>query len=212
MNRPSWIIIHHSAVSYSLNPEQFDAIDRYHRSKGWGGIGYHYMITKNGEVRKGRYEDKVGAHCYQKGMNYKSIGICLAGFFDHEDHTSQQMESLKTLVQDVRARHGISTEHVVGHRFFAPKSCPGKRFTDEMIKEVATNMSIKDPALIERVKGKLLLQVQDRGKLWYVTDAGKREYLGTSYMQYRAFMKRVREGNVPTLGISNEDINKVPKA
>lgn len=52
MNTKSWVIIHHSAVSRSKNKEQFDAMKRYHIGKGWGNIGYHYVIEPDGTIKK----------------------------------------------------------------------------------------------------------------------------------------------------------------
>lgn len=211
MNTPKYIIIHHTAVSREVNEEQFHAVDRYHRWRGWGGIGYHWFIEPDGALKKGRNENINGAHCYQRRMNSQSIGICLTGHFDYESPTQRQIDALRSKVQEIRRRYDIPEDNVVGHRTFAPKSCPGKHFTRQMIKEIATTNMTKYKELIERLKGKLLLQVQDRGKLWYVSDLGTREYLGTGYLDYRKFMKRVREGKIPALGISNEDIEKIPR-
>jgi len=120
------IIIHHSAVSRTKNSEQFDAIDRYHKSKGWGQIGYTYLIEPSGIVKTGRDENKNGAHCYQKLMNYRSIGICLTGNFDIEDPTHEQVKSLYSLIKVIQDRHKIKDKNVLPHRHYATyKSCPG---------------------------------------------------------------------------------------
>jgi len=146
-NRPTHIIIHHTAVSREKNAVQFQAVKNYHISKGWGDIGYHYFIGPDGTVKVGRTEETPGAHCYQESMNYKSIGICLTGFFDVEDPTERQLESLKKLVQKLRVKYGISASNVVGHRHFAPKTCPGTRFTDKMIEEVANDEVVESPTV-----------------------------------------------------------------
>ena len=65
------IIIHCSAV----RPYQTSTaaqIDSWHRARGWNGIGYHYVILRDGTVQPGRPEDAVGAHCV--GHNAHSIG------------------------------------------------------------------------------------------------------------------------------------------
>lgn len=67
-----------------------------------------------------------------------------------------------------------------------------------------------DPSLTERLKGHLLLQVQENGELWYVTTDGKKEYLGTKEEEYQKFMERVRTKKIPALGITNDDLNKIP--
>ena len=138
--KKSWIIIHHSLVSYDKNSDQFDAIARYHKSKGWGSIGYQYVLSKNGTIKIGRIDNEVGAHCKEKMMNYRSIGICLSGNFDEEHPTEEQILQLKNLVARLRKEYNIPEDHVVGHRYFANyKSCPGVLFTDSMIKNIAQN-------------------------------------------------------------------------
>lgn len=123
---PKNIIIHHSAVLNSKNSDQFRAIDNYHRGLGWGGCGYHFVIVPSGKVYVGRPEDQVGAHCYQKNMNYKSIGICLTGYFDYEKPTAQQIFSLRDLLRKLSVKYGIKKDSIWFHRDFAPKTCPGR--------------------------------------------------------------------------------------
>ena len=71
------IVIHCSAV----RPDQTSSaaqIDTWHRRQGWKlGIGYHYVIRRNGEIEPGSPEYMVGAHC--RNHNAHSIGICYEG-------------------------------------------------------------------------------------------------------------------------------------
>ena len=78
MSRESteYIMIHCAATRADMDIGAAD-IDRWHRQRGWRKIGYHYVIRRNGEVETGRDMDAVGAHC--KGMNDKSVSICLVG-------------------------------------------------------------------------------------------------------------------------------------
>ena len=138
IKRNDYIIIHHTLVSREKNDEQFDAVDNYHRSLGWGKIGYSVFIEQDGTVKKGRGYDEAGAHCSQKLMNYRSIGICLAGNFDIEDPTTEQIEVLYRVVNELRVVYNIPVDKVLPHRHFATyKSCPGNRLTDSFIQEVA---------------------------------------------------------------------------
>ena len=74
------IIIHCSAVK----PDQMSSaaqIDTWHRQRGFHlGIGYHYVIRRNGEIEPGRPEYMVGAHC--QNHNAHSIGVCYEGGLD----------------------------------------------------------------------------------------------------------------------------------
>jgi len=50
----------------------------YHRSLGWGDIGYSWCVDYAGNVYEGRGWNRTGAHTY--GYNSKGYGIC--GLFD----------------------------------------------------------------------------------------------------------------------------------
>ena len=56
------IIIHCSATSCGKDFTAID-IDRWHRQRGFDGIGYHYVIRLNGTIENGRPIVKPGAHC-----------------------------------------------------------------------------------------------------------------------------------------------------
>jgi len=75
LNKVDYLIIHHSATP--RDKTTFEAVRRYHIQKGWGDIGYHFFITADGTIHKGRKEEDVGAHCRASGMNFKSLGICV---------------------------------------------------------------------------------------------------------------------------------------
>lgn len=68
-----------------------------------------------------------------------------------------------------------------------------------------TNTKTSDPTLLSRVKGYILLQVQEHGEAWYVDPvAQKRSYMkdgAVAYEMMRSF----------GLGITDVDLNKIPK-
>ena len=135
MRNISLIILHCSGV----RPEQRSSakqIDRWHRTLGWKGIGYHYVVRRNGTVEIGRPEAKMGAHC--KGHNMHSIGICYEGGLDAQGRpadtrTEAQKQSLRLLVQDLKTRYPKAL--VLGHHDLNKfKACPcfevGKEFAE----------------------------------------------------------------------------------
>ena len=124
MNRPEYIIIHTAAFRGDVSAA---TIDRWHKANGWRSIGYHYVIRKDGTIEQGRGEDEIGAHARQKGMNRKSIGICLSGHGDYESWTAEQWLGLSILFSDIKRRYHIPAQNVLGHRELgAKKTCPGK--------------------------------------------------------------------------------------
>lgn len=70
------IIVHCSANRQGSTLRMMD-IDRLHRSLGWKGCGYHFVIPTDGTIETGRPLEQVGAHC--KNHNRYSIGVCYIG-------------------------------------------------------------------------------------------------------------------------------------
>ena len=120
------IIIHCSAV----RPDQTSSaaqIDTWHRQRGFHlGIGYHYVIRRNGEIEQGRPEYMVGAHCLNH--NKYSIGVCYEGGIDArgqyvDTRTEAQKAALRRLLEDLHRRYPKAL--IVGHHDLNPqKACP----------------------------------------------------------------------------------------
>ena len=70
-------------------------IHRWHKEKGWDGIGYHAVILENGTVQAGRPIYWTGAHC--RGHNSDSLGVCLIG---KGDYTHHQFSALRHQLND----------------------------------------------------------------------------------------------------------------
>lgn len=114
------LILHHAAAS-STTP---DGIHAYHKSKGWAGIAYHYFVSKDGSVCRGRPENMIGAHTMN--WNYCSIGICFEGNFENETMQAAQLQAGCALIADIKTRY---PNIVVGrHCDFGQTCCPGKNF------------------------------------------------------------------------------------
>lgn len=133
-----YIAIHCSATGN----QNFGAadIDKWHRKQGWACIGYHYVIRRDGTVEEGRDETVVGAHV--ANFNSNSIGICMVGGVDADDHTKAvnnfteaQFKSLKQLLVDLKVRYPQAK--IQGHRDFpgVKKACPSFSCKD-WLKEV----------------------------------------------------------------------------
>jgi hypothetical protein len=99
-------VIHHTA-SHDVSAA---TIDDWHKERGWDGIGYHYVIRKDGTIEEGRDSCKIGAHA--KGRN-NYLGIVLTGY---DVFTSKQIKTLKSLL----LRIGVT--HIEGHH----EHCPGE--------------------------------------------------------------------------------------
>ena len=120
------IIIHCSAV----RPDQQSSaaqIDSWHRQRGFKfGIGYHYVIRRDGTIETGRPEWMVGAHCVNH--NSHSIGVCYEGGLDirgqpADTRTPEQKAAMRQLLEDLHRRYPRAV--IVGHHDLTPhKDCP----------------------------------------------------------------------------------------
>lgn len=117
------IVIHHTGCN------DIDAsaaqIHGWHKNQGWAGIGYHYVVRKDGTIERGRPEWAIGSHAY--GENSHTIGIHLSGDFEAAIPTTDQIEKCAMLIADICERYGIpiDRDHVVGHGELMATSCPG---------------------------------------------------------------------------------------
>lgn len=125
MRKINEIIVHCSATAEGRDYTVGD-IGRWHKSRGWQCIGYHYVIYRDGSVHTGRPVAQIGAHC--TGHNANSIGVCYIGGCatdgktPKDTRTPQQREALRRLVADLQKQYPGATVH--GHREFAAKACP----------------------------------------------------------------------------------------
>ena len=117
------IVIHHTgSPDMDASAEQ---IHGWHLNNGWSGIGYHYVIRKNGTIERGRPEWSIGSHAY--GENSHTIGIHLSGDFEQAYPTEDQLDRCGALIADICDRYGIPIDrnHVVGHGELMSTDCPG---------------------------------------------------------------------------------------
>ncbi len=120
----SRIVIHHTGnpTDDDLSAEQ---LHRSHQNLGWAGVGYHFIVRKDGSIELGRPVECVGAHA--EGFNYCSIGIHICGNFDLAEPTEAQINALPMLIADICDAYGLiaSADIVVGHRDLMATACPG---------------------------------------------------------------------------------------
>ena len=118
--KPEYIIIHHTATHRDTTT--FEGVNKYH-TKLWNyistlgyGIGYHYFIDHKGIIKQGRADNEMGAHCRADKMNFRSLGVCLAGNFSKEMPTREQTLMLQKLLLTLQKRHDIPDKNILAHR------------------------------------------------------------------------------------------------
>lgn len=128
MRKITHIFIHCAATTPSMDIGRAE-IDTWHRARGMNGIGYHYVIRRNGVIELGRTEAEVGAHV--QGYNAHSIGVCMVGgvrrhngkLIAEDNFTPEQWASLEKKLRELHARYPEAK--ILGHRDVnAGKECP----------------------------------------------------------------------------------------
>lgn len=126
MRRIDLIVIHCTAS----RPNQhisMELLHQMHRARGWRCCGYHYYITRDGQLHIGRPEDEIGAHA--RHYNAHSIGICYEGGLDDKGHaadtrTPAQRAALIALLRSLKVDYPRA--EIVGHCELegVHKACP----------------------------------------------------------------------------------------
>ena len=98
------LVIHCSATRYDRN-FPVEALRSAHKDRGFADIGYHYYITRDGELHRCRPENQIGAHA--SGWNDHSLGICYEGGLDErglpaDTRTYAQRCTLLDLLRQLR--------------------------------------------------------------------------------------------------------------
>ncbi len=143
--------IHHTGeyVKKERDPmEIMRAIYSFHTlTRGWGDIGYNYVIDKQGNIYEGRAggPKSVGAHVAYH--NIGTVGISLMGNFQTEKPTEAQLKVLALLLADHARRFDVNltgkseffgkfTNNVAGHNELAAAghgtACPGKYMIEKL--------------------------------------------------------------------------------
>ena len=67
------LVIHCSATRYDRD-FPVEALRASHKARGFADIGYHFYVTRDGEIHRCRPLNQIGAHA--AGWNDQSVGIC----------------------------------------------------------------------------------------------------------------------------------------
>ncbi|MEQ1849622.1 MAG: N-acetylmuramoyl-L-alanine amidase [Candidatus Peribacteraceae bacterium] len=155
------LVVHHTALKVTGDPrsgvERVRAIYKYHAdSRGWGDVGYNYLVDEEGNIYEGRAGGKgvVSGHAYCN--NVGTIGVALLGNFELETPTEKQTVALQKLLillgeeykldlSRSTTFHGKTfTSPIVKHRDLLSTSCPGFYLTDAF-SQVVRNVQAKNP-------------------------------------------------------------------
>lgn len=116
----------HCSATRCDRPFPLEMVVASHIERGFATIGYHYYITRDGVVHRGRPLYQEGAHA--TGWNKYSVGVCYEGGLDTrgrpaDTRTEAQKDTLRRLL--LRLKTDYPRARIVGHRELGVrKECP----------------------------------------------------------------------------------------
>ncbi len=148
-NVPKYIIVHCTAVSWRKLRDQFFAVNRYHKERGfpesslgWNG-GYHILVSGGKEYRY-REDWEEGAHCNTVvdglSMNFQSLGLGIGFDGDVEMPYPDDLPLAAARIKKWKEKYGIPNDrvHIGPHRRWTPtKTCYGSLLADDWALELA---------------------------------------------------------------------------
>ena len=177
-NNPKTLILHHIEASRPNSTIPVEDVHSWHLANGWAGIGYHFYITKDGTIYKGRPENAIGAHAY--GNNVDSLGIAVEGKYNSEEMTDAQEEAVIKLGKHLRKKY--NADNIKGHGEVTATDCPGDKYPLEHIKAEILKDDIVDTNSYawKKVDGKYYYQntvTNEIKKSQWIIENGNHHYL-----------------------------------
>jgi N-acetyl-anhydromuramyl-L-alanine amidase AmpD len=120
------LIVIHCSATREDRPFPVTKLIACHQAR-FGFTGYHYYITRDGQLYQTRHENLVGAHA--RHYNQHSIGVCYEGGITskgrHDDtRTEAQKRALLALLRSLKIDYPDA--QIIGHRDLpgVSKDCP----------------------------------------------------------------------------------------
>jgi len=123
------LTVHHSGMLLRQNraaPGRIRSAQRFHQSRGWPDIAYHYLIDLEGNIYEGRPTSARG----DTGTRYDTTGhllVCVVGNYDRQKPRPGQVRALADLLAWASARFKVGAETIRGHLQLARTKCPGRK-------------------------------------------------------------------------------------
>ncbi len=166
LSQVNYLAIHHTAGPDTQSPVE---IANYHiNNNGWGGIGYHFLIAKDGNVFY--VGDISTARANVANLNEQVLGICIIGNFTQgRVPSNEQLDSAHKLCDFFINNYPdlsnvTSWDKVRGHKELPGQStaCPGDNWPSWRIQIVEGISTTSEPST-EVIFNPSPVPVSDRG-------------------------------------------------
>jgi hypothetical protein len=134
----SRITVHHEGHTdpvYFTDPtssaERMELIRKWHLQRGFGDIGYHFVVDRAGRIWEGRSTRFQGAHVRKN--NERNLGVMVLGNFDRQRPSSAQLDVVNKLIPHFSRLHGVPVHRIYTHRELVPTTCPGNALQTHMV-------------------------------------------------------------------------------
>ncbi|MCK9272608.1 N-acetylmuramoyl-L-alanine amidase [Candidatus Gracilibacteria bacterium] len=122
------IVIHHTAGEYSDakdDKEIMRGIYYYHTiTRGWGDIGYQYLVGKDGKIYEGRAGGDYVVAAHTLWNNKSTVGISVLGNFEKNQISQVQKNGIEEAVQFLAKKYGIDVNKTsIGHKECSTNDC-----------------------------------------------------------------------------------------
>nr|XP_008537616.1 PREDICTED: N-acetylmuramoyl-L-alanine amidase [Equus przewalskii] len=132
-----FLYVHHTYVpappctAFEHCARNMRSMQRFHQdTRGWGDIGYSFVVGSDGYVYEGRGWHWVGAHT--RGHNSRGFGVAFVGNYTAELPTETALRTVRDVLPRCAVRAGLlrPSYRLLGHRQLVPTTCPGDALFD----------------------------------------------------------------------------------
>ena len=139
MNGVNRITVHHEGwtpvwfTDYHRTAKRIEHDRHVHvDNRGWGDLGYHYIIDRAGRLWQGRRLRYQGAHVADN--NEHNIGVMCLGNFDKQQPSEAQLRKLIDTLTALRRQYDVPVSRVFTHQELNPTACPGANLQPRMVR------------------------------------------------------------------------------
>jgi N-acetyl-anhydromuramyl-L-alanine amidase AmpD len=131
MRKVKFIVVHCTASQAQQRTS--DILSYWKNKLGWSSVGYHKLISGNGEIETLSDDEKPTNGV--KGYNAVSVHVCYKGGWNGQDtRTIEQKTALLKVLKEYRKKYPDA--QIVGHRDLSPDlNGDGKITPNEFVKK-----------------------------------------------------------------------------